>query len=454
MTTYNFDGLIVYEEGNLVDPDGAGGQPPEMQMTFGDVEQSTFGFISSVDTNSFSYTVNGTEIEPNGSSLDVTINGFGDAYALDIPAISEYATLMDSDYDYASVVTISWNDGTAKSATVLAAGWEYEDFENMEYQSVTMVITLDGDALPTFADYDAFDTFLGTTTFSATAPAGYQAGDTILLSTVEDYVNKEQADLIRGGYTDDEITGWLGDDTINGNDGNDTINGGKGFDVLRGNGGNDEIYGGNLGDVISGGDGDDMLYGQRGNDTVYGGAGQDTVYLGGGRDVFNGSVGVPAPEGNTDAPYEVAQSDTVFGGAGNDIIRGGAGDDYFYGQNGNDKIRGGDGSDIIKGGDGNDRLFGGNGADDIYAGSGNDTLTGGSGDDGFVFKDIGATDANVIRDFELGVDFIEIEDTGSASMVVQNGDILITQSNGATILVEGVTDVSALQNDIEYLIDV
>ena len=34
MTTYNFDGLIVYEEGDLVD-DGNGGV--EMNATFGDV---------------------------------------------------------------------------------------------------------------------------------------------------------------------------------------------------------------------------------------------------------------------------------------------------------------------------------------------------------------------------------------------------------------------------------
>jgi hypothetical protein len=55
MTTYNFDALVIHEEGNLVD-DGNGGL--EVSVTGGLVEQDTFGFISSANTNSFSYTVN------------------------------------------------------------------------------------------------------------------------------------------------------------------------------------------------------------------------------------------------------------------------------------------------------------------------------------------------------------------------------------------------------------
>ncbi|MCW9042978.1 MAG: hypothetical protein OQK05_06505, partial [Pseudopelagicola sp.] len=389
MTTYSFDGLIVYEEGDIV-PDGGGGF--EQSVTFGETAQTPFEFVSSTHTESFSYTVNETLPE----ELDVTLNGFGDPYAILIPAISEYVTLLDADYDYASIISFSWDGGT-KSNTVLAVGWEWEDFDAKEYESITMVITLTGDDFPPIADYAALETFLGTSTMTNTPPSGYEAGDNIALTSVLDYTSTGQDDLVRGGWRGDEIIGGRGEDTINGNDDNDTIYGNKGHDVLRGNDGNDELYGGFGGDVLAGGSGNDTLYGHAGMDTVFGGTGQDTVYLGAHRDIFN-----------DDDETGFNGSDIVYGGGGNDLIRGGGGDDWFYGQNGNDKIRGGEGHDIIKGGRGDDRLFGGNGADDIYAGSGNDTLTGGADDDGFIFKNIGETDANVIRDHELGVDFIEI----------------------------------------------
>ena len=60
---------------------------------------------------------------------------------------------------------------------------------------------------------------------------------------------------------------------------------------------------------------------------------------------------------------------------------------------------GGAGNDVLKGGDGHDYLAGGSGVD---------TMTGGAGTDIFAFDYDGvSTDADIITDFEVGIDRLE-----------------------------------------------
>jgi len=107
-----------------------------------------------------------------------------------------------------------------------------------------------------------------------------------------------------------------------------------------------------------------------------------------GRDRFNGGFG----------------DDTLLGNGGNDVLRGDDGNDLLEGGSGRDRLYGGSGDDILYGGDGNDKLRGDDGNDILYGGTGRNGLFGGDGSDIFVLSP--ETDKNVIKDFELGVDFL------------------------------------------------
>lgn len=426
MTTYNLEGMLLYETYDIVET--APGRF-DWQQTGGEVFQTGYSFITSLDSDSLSYTI--TETDP--TELTVNLTGLGMPYAIDVPSLPEYVTLTDIDYSSSEIITVSWNGG-ANSSTILTINWEWEDMVDMTAESLTMVINLTGDDFPTFADYAAFEAFLSTATMEGTAPPGYQEGDDIALTSISDYVDKVQDDLIVGEYRNDDLRGGIGHDMIIGAQGNDNIQGGSG---------GDSVYGGEGNDVVAGMYGNDSVFGGVGNDTAYGGTGHDQLFGGDGDDNLFGMNGNDRIFGGND-------NDRIFGGELQDSLYGGSGTDTVYGGTGNDLIFGGDGNDTLYGGADDDKLYGSEGHDDLYAGSGNDTLTGGVGDDIFIFTSIDASDANVIRDFELGTDEIEIEnyDANTTTLQVVGSDTLITLASGATILVEGVTDTAALEADI------
>lgn len=106
-----------------------------------------------------------------------------------------------------------------------------------------------------------------------------------------------------------------------------------------------------------------------------------------------------------------------------------------------DKLIGGNGADKLFGGGGNDALSGGNGADTLHGGSGNDTLTGGRGPDTFVF-DFSSTGSDTITDFEANIDHIKLNDGVVIQQTTRNGgDTILHLSNGADILLLGVTEL-------------
>ena len=199
-------------------------------------------------------------------------------------------------------------------------------------------------------------------------------------------------DALQNG--NDTITGTPLDDYVEGFGGHDVLNGGAGADVLIGGDGNDHLYGqspaggpdGN--DSLSGGNGSDYLQGNAGDDFLDGGAGSDRIFGGAGNDL-------------------------IMGGIGNDTINGNRGDDYIQGGDGNDALRGGQGNDSIGGGAGDDVISGDLGNDTIIGGDGDDTMTGGAGADIFSFnegfpRDNNPTEADVITDYESGVDHLSI----------------------------------------------
>jgi Ca2+-binding RTX toxin-like protein len=143
-------------------------------------------------------------------------------------------------------------------------------------------------------------------------------------------------------------------------------------DRLDGTTGNDRISGGNGIDQISGADGDDLVHGGNGNDEISGGRGADLLFGDAGHDVIDGGIG----------------NDVLYGGSGFDHLTGGAGDDKLYGDQGKDILIGGDGNDLLVGGESKD------------------TLTGNGGADIFVLGHT-AAGADLVMDFEVGVDKIQ-----------------------------------------------
>ena len=216
----------------------------------------------------------------------------------------------------------------------------------------------------------------------------------------------------RGGSVLGTVNGGLGDDTylltqavtISDSGGVDTVIArmsytlGAGLENLTlggfgnftgiGNTANNRLLGNNSTNVMDGFGGADTLLGGGGADVMVGGTGNDSLEGGNGGDRLDGGYG----------------NDTVLGGDGADRIIGDLGADSLMGGNGADMLDGGIGADVLDGGDGADVMIGG-----AY---GTDVMTGGAGADRFVFQapeDSFATRAaDVITDFEVGVDWIDL----------------------------------------------
>lgn len=174
------------------------------------------------------------------------------------------------------------------------------------------------------------------------------------------------------------------------------------------------------GDELSGTDGSDTILGRLGDDTIDGGAGPDRL---------RGGVG----------------NDDISGGAGGDVLGGGQGRDTLSGDGGNDILFGGNGHDVLNGGAGNDRLLGG---------KGNDTATGGEGADTFVFKNKTIVDGqtDVVTDFEVGTDTIEMANTSFDELDITDGtDGAEIAIGDYTIVLEGVAAADLSASDFDFV---
>ena len=160
------------------------------------------------------------------------------------------------------------------------------------------------------------------------------------------------------------------------------------------------------------------------------------------------------------------QVNTLSGGAGNDELTAVANTDPDAESTG-DKLSGGLGDDELIGADGNDMLMGDEGHDELTGGGGNDTLTGGGGDDVmtggegndiFVFSPADTVGDDVITDFTVADDKIDLSafeiqademDDLVESITVRGNSIIIDLSDfeGGTITLqtdEGSTNVGAV----------
>ncbi|MEP3635967.1 MAG: calcium-binding protein [Paracoccaceae bacterium] len=154
--------------------------------------------------------------------------------------------------------------------------------------------------------------------------------------------------------------------------------------------GEDFVLGSSDGEQVDLGDGDDVARTRGGNDLIEGGLGDDTIAGNGGADTAFGDNG-------DDTFFMGSQNDTVFGGAGEDVINGGFSADVLDGGADDDRVRGDASVDQINGGDGDDLLVGGTNADTFW------------------FFDTDATGVDRIKDFEDGLDRVNLSDWGFAS---------------------------------------
>lgn len=190
------------------------------------------------------------------------------------------------------------------------------------------------------------------------------------------------------GNTNVNATGNDNDNTIAGNGGNNTLTGGNGIDTLLGGAGNDTY-------IV---DRNDRVVETPGNGT-------DTVQTDsrnfnlGGRNGHNlENINLSSTDSSNARGNDLGN--TINGGSNRDVIDGGDGNDTINGNNGDDRLIGGDGNDTLNGGNDNDRLTGGDGNDTLNGGLGNDKLVGDRGADKFVFDQAGASNADLIRNFD------------------------------------------------------
>ncbi len=293
-------------------------------------------------------------------------------------------------------------------------------------------------------------------------------GDDILtLTDADDVIDALGGDdTVFGGAGDDTIEGGLGDDSISGGAGGDDIKGGAGNDILDGGKGDDDLVSVNGGEFIDGRfftDRDGGLYGGAGNDILHGRGGRDRLEGGDGDDVLRGGDGdddrtgpdmggglygghgndfIRGNSGNDDMAGGWGNDD-INGGYGDDFAQGGRGDDKIAGFDGNDNLRGDEGNDVMSGGRGSDRLSGGDGDDLLRGGDGNDFLGGDLGDDVligqggldlFMFRTYNNDGTDTIKDFEIGVDKIDIQ-TGSGALPFE--DLFLSQEDSVAVIEAG-----------------
>jgi serralysin len=189
-------------------------------------------------------------------------------------------------------------------------------------------------------------------------------------------------------------------DAVGGTGYGDLIYDDGGSHELYGLGGSDQLWGRGGNDYLEGGDGYDLLNGGSGADRLDGGAGIDTASY---EDATSGvAVDLTAGRGYSgDAAGDVLLSiETLEGSGYGDWLSGNEAANSLIGHGGNDELLGQGGADTLAGGSGHDTLVGGSGVDH---------LTGGSGADVFRFDAVGSGHADIITDFAVGVDQIQLD---------------------------------------------
>ena len=359
----------------------------------------------------------------------------------------------------------------------------------------------------TFAESPDYESGVTSYDFTITASDGSLTDEqavTVQINNVVEQYTLDAADLASGG----EFVGEAMDDRMDGRGATSALelSGGAGTDVLYGGDAGDVLDGGDGNDQLSGGGGDDVLIAGTGVDRIDGGDGIDTVVLGSSDEMV--SINLSREwQYSGDGWNQIVNVENVVTGGGADIIKGndignvvesGAGNDWVYANGGDDVLIGGEGIDRLFGGDGNDTvlyetdenlvidlnsewqlsngetsegidklidienvttgsgedvLIGNDGANVLTGGDGDDTLTGGDGADVFRFYSSEGASTDVITDFTVGEDSIELIDDTTGEVAQAQ---ITTDASGSTVTWDELTivlDVNVNYDDINPITD-
>lgn len=340
--------------------------------------------------------------------------------------------------------------------------------------------------------------------------AGSDGNDTVYGAGGNDMIESGLGDdLVYGEDGNDYVFDSRGNNTMYGGAGNDTLQAGTGADYLDGGAGDDTLWANGNNDTLVGGTGSDFMSGGSGNDLFimtaeagvvetlrsFGGVnGTDVIDMTSFTDIHsladlnivqNGSHAEILLAGNQKIVVENFLATDFTAGHfvfspepivlpelysnDNDIIDCNVilQEDYAAGTQTVDAL---DGDDIVilsdinnwaytagvvfSGGNGHDTITGGVQNDVMADGDGNDVLTGSGGNDTFVFKqEAGAQD--LISDFIIGEDLIDLRDVSFAA-IEHMSDLFITNvgdgayvevGNGHAIYLSGIDGTLLTAND-------
>ena len=294
----------------------------------------------------------------------------------------------------------------------------------------------------------------------------------------EDSAGALTVDLATSGLNTGDAVGdtYVGIDAVIGGSGTDILRGSTGAELLRGMNSDDQIFGRVGNDTLDGGAGDDVLFGGRGADVLIGGEGRDRADYGDASAAVNATLGgavalaAQAPLvsfANGFSSIFEAPTEGGFGGAtvtpntsGRGKGRGKATRDDAKGDafDSVEDLSGSAYNDNLTGNAEANALWGNNGNDALNGGLGDDTLTGGAGSDTFVFN--GGTDT--VTDFLDNIDTVSIArslfGTSTVSVaqalalaVLEGGNIVFHFNDVDTLVLSGVVDINALQDDLIFV---
>lgn len=268
----------------------------------------------------------------------------------------------------------------------------------------------------------------------------YSASVTDLLVDLDPASANDPATAAAGaGDATDDI--FLSIENILGGSGNDAIRGNSDVNQLEGNAGNDILDGRSGDDSLLGGAGDDRLIGNEGADALDGGDDIDTAsyrnaIAGVTASLDDSSINTASAAGDTYINIENIEGSSSFG----DVLSGDDNNNVVDGRGGNDELFGLGGDDSIVGGAGDDLLSGG---------AGRDILTGGSGSD--IFQFAAGDEFNVVRDFAIGTDLIDLSQLGVSSVADLDGirdvvNAVIINEGDVSVRINGLTSADVVDS--------
>ncbi|MEM9046503.1 MAG: hypothetical protein AAGC81_17610 [Pseudomonadota bacterium] len=146
-------------------------------------------------------------------------------------------------------------------------------------------------------------------------------------------------------------------------------------------------------------------------------------------------------EGDNDLDVQGnALDNNILANGGSNVILGDAGDDRIFARGGDDRVDGGSGDDFLHGGRGDDLLAGGDG---------DDTLLGERGEDVFLIQIESGHD--IIEDFELGTDWLVLDQLAPSAVMAALSSAVSTGEGGTVLSISANSSIELVGVSIDDL---